>query len=129
MSRFWNHRATAHRNWSAFFAAIGMAGILIWSLVLKNQEDSHQLLRTETVISTVTHVKEYSMGKMQTKYGETQGIKIYRGRIALPDGGEIEMRLVSPIPQVGDKMPIVIDHYDDGQKKYRINQMEWRLYH
>jgi len=128
MSRFLNSWAIAHRNGKAIFTAISLLGILIWALVLKEQASSHQLLKTETVISTITDMKKHRRVH-SSKYGKTV-FEMYKYWIKLPDGKEIEIitSQTSESPKINDKVPIIIYHYDNGQKEYRINSVEWLLY-
>jgi len=129
MNGFWYRSAIARRNGNAIFMAISLLGILIGALVLKNQEASRQLLKTETVISTITDVKKYSRVR-STRHGDTV-FEMYKYRIKLPDGKEIEiiMGAAPVIPKVNDKIPVIVSYYSDDKKEYRINNMEWLLYH
>lgn len=45
MSRLGDNWASSHRNWRAIFAAIGLNIVLIWAVVLKQQDDSRTFIQ------------------------------------------------------------------------------------
>ncbi len=127
MSRFWDSWATAYRNWRAALAVLLLLPILIWALAVKDEMSSQQLLAVDHATAIVRKIVELDTSKLSTKFGAT-GISVYQGYLELPDGNEIELTLIPPIPKIGDRVPLIVEHYDDGKTYYRIDRDEWQLF-
>jgi tryptophan synthase alpha subunit len=125
MNSLWNNWAVAYRNKKAFFALVSVAGILLWALYTKPRAPSSKLVRSETVAATVREVKSYTSKPMHTKYGVSQGHKMARAVLILPDGNKIVVRFIDTMPREGEKVPILVNHYRDGSKKYFIDRLRW----
>jgi hypothetical protein len=52
---------------------------------------------------------------------------MYTGKLMLSDSTTVELLLFSPLPQVVDKMPMIVQHYSDGRRYYGIDQQEWQM--
>ena len=108
MSAFWDNWATAHRNWRAIFAVVGLGGILIWS-----QLSSGEFIRRDRVMATVVAVETTGMGE--------------KVKFELPDGKHTFLIIDQAVPKVGDKRPIFIDVYDNGKNYVSYDHMDWKL--
>ncbi len=124
MSRFWDRWATSYRNTRAVLAAVFLSPILVWLLVTDQQLSTNALLVTEHEIAIVTKVTRVDTGGLHSKLGA--GVDVYQGYAALADGTEIELDLVPPMPKVGDRIPILVERYEDGRTDYRIDRQEWQ---
>ena len=122
MGRFGDNWATAHRNWRAIFAAIGLSIVLIWSLALKKQEDARIFLRTDKKIATVQDIKKI---ETDDRFGSKN--ITYFVHLTLPEGKKIRFMLLQSPPKVGTQLPVLVDIYDDGENYYHYNQMDWQL--
>jgi hypothetical protein len=118
MSKFWDNWATKHRNWEVIATAVGVTAILVWGIV--------QLKSVESVGSTeaTAVVKELqAFGAAATGTDDTQVPErnMCIGVLQLEDGATIRMLLVKPLPKPGDKVPLRVEHYNDGSKTYSID--------
>lgn len=121
MKNLWGNLALAHRNAHAFVAVVLLAGILIWALVMKGQNDANALLSVEKEIATVVQIQEFSLG-------EADGTASYLGVIEVAGGQKVKLVLPNPLPAVGGRIPVKVETYEDGSKMYAIDQVEWVLF-
>ncbi len=126
MSNFWDNWATTHRNWKVIFSLIGLLGIFIWALILKHESSSKRLLSIDQGVAVVKRIEKLDLSKVPSRFGTNEGAVLYRGTLELPDGTEIRVVLVPPIPQIGDRVPLLVENYDDGTTFYEIDRERWQ---
>lgn len=124
MSRFSDNLATSHRSSAAVFAAIGLAGILVWALVLKQEQG--RFLQTENVMATIREIKKFEH-KYSSRYTGTSLTITYVIYLTLPEGKDIKLRSSLLPPKIGSQVPVLVDVYENGSKFYYYNHMEWQL--
>ena len=125
MSRFWDRWATSYRNTRAVLAVVFLSPILIWVLATDQQLGTNRLLAVEHEKAIVTRIDQLDTSELHSKLGSD--VIIYQGYVELTDGSEIELGLIPPIPKVGDGVPILVEHYEDGKTYYRIDRQEWQM--
>ncbi len=84
MNKFLDNWATSHRNAKALFTVIGIAIVLVWSLVMKKELDSRTLLRTDQVMATISEITVSTLegnGRYTGKYSQTN----YLVKLDLPN--------------------------------------------
>lgn len=106
----------SYRIWKAIFALLILMPIVFWALIQKESK----LVSTSRETAILNTVKEVS-AEMEGRFGGSTTITFYRGCLELPDGTEIEISLRPPIPTTG-KVPIIVDHFDNGKKFYSIDR-------
>jgi|GEM_PF-2466686 hypothetical protein len=126
MSNFWDNWATTHRNWKVIISVIGLLGIFIWALILKYESSSKKLLSIKHEKAVVKKIEKLDLSKVPSRFGTNEGAILYRGILELPDGTEIRVVLVPPIPQIGDRVPLLVENYDDGTTFYEIDRERWQ---
>ncbi len=127
MSNFWDNWATAYRNWRAIIGAIVLLGVFIWALMLKQEFLSRKLLSIRHEEAVVKRVVKLDLNKVPSRFGSSEGVTLYKGVLELPDGTELKLTLVPPIPKVGDRVPLIVEHYDDGSRFYTIDREKWQI--
>lgn len=123
MSKFWDRWATTHRNWEAIFSAVGVLLILAWAVV---QLWSAEIVRITFETAVVREVKSFTTAGADAGRGDGGGMSVQVGRLELNDGRTIEILLVPPIPRTGDRVPLKVEHYDDGSRSYSIDRTRWQ---
>ena len=123
MNNFWDNWATVHRNTRVIFTAAGFLLILAWGAY---QMRSSKLVDTTRTTVVVTEVKQYKMGSSSTNGKGSGNVTFYRGRLVFDDSTWVEMQLIQPLPEEGDRLPVIIEHYDNGSKYYSIDRVAWR---
>ena len=106
-------------------AAVFLSPILIWVLATDRQLSVNKLLVIDHGIAVVTKIDQVDTSEAHTRLGV--GVDVYQGHVQLADGTEIELGLVPPMPKVGDKIPILVERYEDGKTHYRIDRQEWQM--
>ena len=117
MSRLWDRRATSYRNTRAVLAVVFLSPILMWVLATDQQLSTNKLLAVERETAIVTKITRVDASELLTKLGA--GINVYQGYVELADGTEIELALVPPTPKVGDRIPILVERYENGNTTAR----------
>ncbi len=117
--------AARYRWGKALLAAVGTVGILVWALYSRHY--SPRLIRTERVQAVVKEVKRASTGELHTRYGVSPGIEIARVVLVLPDGEEVKVTFLDFPPEPGEKIPLVIQHFSDGSRRFIFDEMEWMI--
>lgn len=125
MSRFWDNWAKSYRNTRAVLAVVFLSPVLIWVLLTDQQSSSNRLLVVDHETAVVTKITNLDTSKLHTQLGA--GINVYQGLVQLADGTEIELGLVPPIPKLGDRVPILVERYENGSTDYRIDRQEWQV--
>ncbi|HCU54157.1 MAG TPA: hypothetical protein DIC36_07760 [Gammaproteobacteria bacterium] len=87
---------------------------VIWVAV----ESSNKVLKRENVTGNVLEVKEV----LQTKNGSA-----HLAQVELPDQSRIRLMLPlsPPHPVAGDRIPLVVEHYEDGKSMYALDWAAW----
>ena len=124
MSKFWDTWATRHRNWRAIYTAAGFLLILLWAGI---EIRSNKLIDTTRDTAVVLEIRKHSTAAAHSAWGESGGSTICTGKLMLSDSTTVELLLFSPLPNVGDKMPMVVEHYNDGKKYYSIDHQDWQM--
>ena len=124
MAGFWDTWATRHRNWRAASTAVVFLLILLWAAV---EIRSGKLVETSSDTATVLDVRKHSTASSYAGRGEYGEATVYTGKLLLSDGTTVELLLFSPLPKVGDKMPMIVERYSDGKKYYSIDRQEWQV--
>lgn len=109
MGKFFDNWAWAHRNARAWYMVVVLTGLLAWTLWETSAEriEYHQI-----------------SGDMLEVIGENSGIAM--GRVRLADGHEIKVYLPLQLPpKVGDRVPLIIEHYEDGRVMYAFDNASW----
>ena len=125
MSRFWDRWATSYRNTRAVMAVVFLSPILIWMLATDRQLSVNKLLMVEHETAIVTKIARADTSQLHTQLGA--GINVYQGYVELVDGTEVELGFAPPMPKVGDKIPILVERYEDGKTNYRVDRQEWQM--
>ena len=124
---FWDNMATNHLR---VMRLAGLIVVLISILMIAvgvADNSTKKLLKTESVIAKVESVTKHDSGDIQTRFGSSN-IMIYRGRLRLPDGSTIELVLPQPVPEEGETVPVNIESYDNGEKFFSIDSVEWIMH-
>jgi hypothetical protein len=125
MSRFWDKWATEHRNWGAIVTGAGVILILAWGIA---QLWSAEIVKITFETAVVREVRTLGTSAADNSGGGTSRMRVQLGSLELKDGSTIEILLVPPIPQAGDKILLKVEHYDDGSRTYSIDRLRSQLY-
>lgn len=112
MPRFLDRIATQHRNWEARITALVVLVILAWATF---QLRSVKLLEVTSDDATVVEVVRLG--------GEST---LYKGTLVLSDSTTLDMLLPNPVPNVGDVVPLRVEHLSNHKKSYSVDLMKWR---
>lgn len=113
MGRFFDNWAWAHRNARAWGMVLVLAGLLSWTL-------------WETRIERIEY-RETS-GELLEILGGGQGADsgFTVGRVRVDSGPEIRLYLPQQVPpKVGDRVPLIMERYDDGSILYSFDNGRW----
>jgi len=114
MDSFYNSWAHAHRNAKGWGTAIFLLLLLLWTLSeTSNERISRQDIEA-TVIKATLLKDSTTSGGLSLKMADGKTFKIYVS--------------ANPFPEVGDKVPLVAELYEDGSKMYMLNQQRWIIY-
>ncbi len=122
MGNFWDDWATAHRNWRAISILVMLLALVLWALVSKH-DMSRKPLYVEHEEAFVREVRKVDL-RGGTRSGGGSGLLFYVVRLELPDGSTFEAGIRPPVPRVGESVPVIVEHYDDDEKHYRIDRRE-----
>ena len=115
MSKTWDNWATIHRNWNAITTALFLLLTLILAWVLIHKEPA--MVSTSHEIGIAKRVKRST--------DEIHSI----AHLEMSDDTEIVLYFIPhPIPEFGDKIPVIVKYYDNGKKSYSIDRLEWQMY-
>ena len=112
-----------YRNTRVIFTAAGFLLILAWGAY---QMRSTKLVDTTRATAVVEEIKQYKLGSSGTSGRGSGKVIYYRGRLVFDDSTWVEMQMIQPLPEVGDRVPVIIEHYDNGSKYYAIDRVAWR---
>ena len=59
--------------------------------------------------------------------GEDTGLKLRPVQIMLADSTLIELVISTPLPKVGDRIPLRVEKYQSGKKGYSFDSQKWRI--
>lgn len=96
----------AHRLSRAIFIAVAMGGMLIWTL----------LNRPPPMVS-----RDTQMGQVISVVKD--GVTV----IGLADGKTVRAFTMQPIPMPGDKIPMIVERYEDGSMYATVDLEAWRI--
>ncbi len=123
MGNFWDNWATRHRNWRAVCTAVAFLLTLSWAAI---EIRSSKLVETTNDTATVLEIRKHNAASTVPGRGEYGATAMYTGKLELSDGSTVELLLFPPLPEVGDRMPMIAEHYSDGKIYYSIDHQEWR---
>jgi len=113
MGQFFDNWAWAHRNARAWGMVIVLAGLLSWALWATRVERIEYHETSGELVEVI--------GGNQ---GENSGIAV--GRVRVDDGPEIKVYLPQQLPpKVGDRVPLIMECYDDGKVLYAFDNGKW----
>jgi hypothetical protein len=98
----WLH---AHRLSRAVFLAVVLLGLLVWAVLNKPPAMVARVNQAGEVISVIE-----------------DGATLIR----LPDGKRVRIFTPRPLPHPGDKIPMVVENYEDGTARASIDLDAWR---
>jgi len=123
MGRMGDNWARSYLNSRGVFAAITVGLVLIYALILKQQDDARLLIQTRSVTATVVEIKIVESDSRYVGKNIT-----YITHLTLAEGKKIRFMLLQPPPKVGAQVPVIIDIYDDGTEYYHYNIIDWQLH-
>jgi len=82
-----------------------LLAVLIWALAMRND-----VVRTEPALGQIEKITETDGQPML----QLQVVEGRRVQLILPFG--------QPVPEVGDRLTLLVEYYDDGGIKYRWSQ-------
>lgn len=114
MSFFSNYYLYTHRLAYAISTIVVLLGLLAWALL----ETSADLVERKEL-----------RGELIEVAGDTNapGGAFPVGVVQLADGGKIKLMLPvqQPLPRVGDRIPLIMERYDDGKVLYAFDNLQW----
>lgn len=119
---FSNHEANTYRDIRTKGTVLALLLLLIYLIYTTTfDKDAYEVEKTETVMSLVINVDSEPID-----FGHPKG---YMCQLKLPDDSLIELLVsASRTPNVGDKIPLKLEHYKDGKKVYTVDRMQWELH-
>jgi hypothetical protein len=99
----WLH---AHRLSRAVFIAVTAGGLLLWALWNRPPPMTDRSMQTGEVVSAVAG-----------------GVTV----IALADGKRVRALNLQPLPKAGDRIPMIVETYQDGSVYAVVDQESWRM--
>lgn len=124
MSRFWDAWATSHRNWRAIYTAAGFLFILLWAGI---EIRSSRLVDSTKETAIVLEIRTHSTASSFAGREEPGGPAMCTGRLMLADSTTVELMLFSPLPDVGDRMPVIVERYNNGKTYYSVDHQDWQM--
>ena len=122
MFRLLNFWATIYRNTRALSVAIVMwaAVALMWGLKCQSDRDPMLGMIQETG-TVIEHLGNEPAPGTQT------GLKLRQSVIMLADSTLIDLVLQTPLPAVGDRIPLRVEEYRSGKKVYTFDLQQWQI--
>jgi hypothetical protein len=113
--------ATVYRNTRAMTAAV-----LIWAAVfimwgIKCQQDGDPLTGVVEETGVVLEV----LGKPPAE--AESDLRLRPVVIMLADSTEIQLVVSTPLPEVGDRIPLRVECFQSGKKAYTFDAQKWRI--
>ena len=103
----------------AFWALLVILVYVLYAFKFNNE--AYQIDKRETINSLVINVDLNPI-----TFANRNG---YLCQVKLPDDSLIELMVTSGrIPNVGDKLPLLLEHYKDGKKVYTLNHRKWERF-
>ncbi len=109
--------ATAYRNTRAWYTAIGLFGLLVWTFY--NNATMPSVTHLDNVDAVIVDISPPMNGKKKPEYA-TLKLEMANSQI---------IKIISNTqqnPKVGDIVPISIENYDDATKLYSIKYQQWK---
>jgi hypothetical protein len=104
MSRFLDNWLNAQRVSYAVFIAVAMGGLLIWTLATWPPPLASHSATGATVVSIA-----------DCGYGV----------VTLDDGTRLRLQFFRPFPRPGDRVPMLVETYEDGSRGYALDREAW----
>jgi len=117
-----NNWARSYLNSRGVFAAISVGLVLIYALILKQQDDARLLIQTKSMTATVVEIEIVESDSRYVGKSIT-----YITYLTLAEGKKIRFMLLQPPPKIGSQVPVIVDVYDNGTEYYYYNIMDWQL--
>lgn len=114
--------ATIFRNTRALGAAVAIWAcvFLMWGLKCQADRDPMQERSRET--GTVIEI----LGSDSSASPDSK-LKMRQSTIMLADSTFIELVLSTPLPAVGDRVPLLVEKYRSGKRVYSFDLQEWKI--
>ena len=122
MGWFLNMWATVYRNTRAL-----MAAVVIWAAValmwgLKCQQERDPIVGVGEEKGTVVRL----LGSDPAQENNP-GLKMRPVQIMLADSTMIELVISTPLPAVGDRVPLRFEKFESGKRSYYFNLQKWQI--
>ncbi len=114
----WNSWAVMHRN----ARAVGAALALLIAIVAMQLLRCDPMVGRENISGLVLQVEAEGLHPLGD--GEPQSRVI----VVMPDSVKVRLMLPPPVPQVGDAIPVVTEHYKKGKTLYSLDHQKWRMH-
>ena len=116
---FW---ATIYRNARALGAALAIWACVAVAWGMKCQAERDPRLGCYQETGTVIEILgSTSSGSVGTE------LKMRQSTIMLADSTLIELVLSTPLPAVGDRIPLRMEKYQSGKRVYTFDLQEWKM--
>ena len=113
----WNFWARHHRNARALGAGVAIFGAIFAMSLLR----CNPMIERVEISGVVLAVEAENLRPLGE--GEPQA----RVLVAAEDSVQIRLFLPPPVPKIGDKIPLIAEHYKKGDSLYHLDQQKWRL--
>ena len=113
----WDSWARMHRNARALGAAFAMLiAIVAMQLLRCNPVVEHENISGVVLTLEAEGLHPFGDGKPYTRI-----------LVATPDSITVRLLLPSPVPKVGDVIPMVAEHYKKGDTLYSLDHQKWQM--
>lgn len=114
--------ATIFRNTRALGTAVVIWGAVFLMWGLKCQRERDPMLGVFQETGTVTEI----LGSDSSDATDS-GLKMRQATIMLADSTLINLVLSTPLPAVGDRIPLRMEKYRSGKRAYTFDLQEWKI--
>ena len=119
MKTFFDNWAHAYRNWEAFGTAFFLVVILVWGWYMTRGFSVDQLVEVRYISAKVIDISPSD----RTSNNSSPII----GMIALEDGRKVRLLFMTPIPEIGDSVPLRVEYFENGETFYSLDAERWRM--
>ena len=114
----WDSWAGWYRNSRALGAALAMLiAIVTMQLLRCNPMESRENISGVVLVVEARDLTGFSNGESQS-----------RVLVATPDSLKVRLLLPPPVPEVGNLIPLVAEHYKKGDTLYFLDHQKWRMH-
>ncbi len=119
MKKFLDNWATAHRDWQAAGTAIFLIGILSWGWYMTQDVSLDDILEVRYISANVIDISSGS--------GSTARPSLGMGIVELEDGQKVRILFSTPVPKLGDAVPLRVEYFKNGESFYSLDVERWRM--